>query len=58
MLEPSPPEPEDPIEVSCTECGEYERIKHINESIWECLICKETFSDGTDRDDCFEDHNF
>ena len=51
-------EPEDPIEVKCTECGEEEQIEHINESIWECLVCKETFSDGTDRVDCFEDDNF
>lgn len=38
-------EPNDPIEAVCTECGEEENITHIEEDIWTCNICKDTFSD-------------
>lgn len=41
-------EPEDPIYVACTECGEEECIEHVNDAIWLCLICNDTFSDGSD----------
>lgn len=51
-------EPDDPIEVKCTECGEEEAIEHINESIWECFSCGNAFSDGTDDHRCFEDDDF
>lgn len=58
MLEPEPPEPGEPIEVKCTECGEYEKIGHIEGSLWKCLVCDETFIDGLDRQDCYEDDNY
>lgn len=50
-------EPPDPIEVKCTECGEEEDIGHICESLWKCNVCNETFSDGLDKDDCYEYFN-
>jgi ribosomal protein L37AE/L43A len=46
-------EPEDQLEVACTECGEEEQVKPIAGALWECLICQDTFSDGSDRDDDF-----
>jgi len=41
-------EPVEPIEVECTECGEEENITHIDGALWKCLICDDTFSDGSD----------
>ena len=43
-------EPDDPMEVKCTECDEEEKIEHIDGAIWRCLICDDTFSDGSDSD--------
>ena len=47
-------EPEDPIEASCPDCGEEEDIEHIDGSLWNCLICKETFGDGSDSDNDYD----
>lgn len=54
MLEPEPPEPPEPLEVKCTECREEENIDHIEDSLWKCNVCNETFSDGLD-DGSYED---
>lgn len=43
-------EPEDPIEANCYECGEEYDVEHIDGPVWKCLVCGETFSDGTDSD--------
>lgn len=41
-------EPDDPINVSCIECGEEEKVDHIDGALWKCLVCDDTFSDGSD----------
>ena len=41
-------EPEEPIEAKCTECGEVEKIEHLNGAEWKCLHCGETFNDISD----------
>lgn len=46
-------EPDDTIEVQCTECEEEDQIEHVEGALWNCLVCKDTFSDGSDRQ--FED---
>jgi len=43
-------EPPDQIEVVCTECGEEEQVEHIDGAQWKCLVCDDTFSDGSDSD--------
>ena len=44
-------EPEDQQEVSCSTCGEQEKISHQDGCDWYCGVCDEGSSDGSDRDD-------
>lgn len=44
-------EPPDQIKAACTECGEDEQIEHIDGAQWRCILCDDTFSDGSDLDD-------
>ena len=42
-------EPDDPIEPVCPDCGEEENIEHVEGDMWKCLVCKDTFDDGSYR---------
>jgi len=44
------PDPPDPVQVSCPDCGEEGNLKHIEGPQFLCLECDETFSDGSDSD--------
>ncbi len=48
------PEPPDPVQVKCPDCGEEQNIEHVGGSLWRCLDCDETFGDGRDSDNDYD----